>query len=105
MMCSFWTTLTLQGSHLRMFQTHQSCMIRGEMTTMILHLLRVLHLLLFLHRPFVVISLLGRDPLTRQQALQVLHAHHLLLHLTSCSCALCTTFLCPISCTCTSLGP
>ena len=45
-MFSFWTTLTLQASHLRMFQTRQSCMIRGEMTMMILHLLRVLHALL-----------------------------------------------------------
>ena len=64
-----------------MFQTRQSCMIRGEMTTMILHLLRVLHLLLFLHRPFVVTSHLGSHPLTRQHVLQALHAHHLLLRL------------------------
>ena len=74
-------TLTLQESHLRMFQMRQSCMIRGETTMMILHLLRILHLLLFLHRLFVVISHLGTHPLTHQQALQALHAHHLLLHL------------------------
>ena len=57
-------------------------MIRGEtMILMILHLLCVLHPLLFLHRPFVVTSHLGRHPLTRQHVLQALHAHHLLLHL------------------------
>ena len=71
-------TLTLQESHLRMFQMRQSCMIRGEMTMMILHLLRILHLLLFLHRLFVIISHLGSHPLTGQQALHALHAHHLL---------------------------
>ena len=75
-------TLTLQESHLRMLQTRQSCMIRGETTMMILHLLRILHLLLFLHRPYTVISHLGNHPLTnQQQVLQTLHAHHLLLHL------------------------
>ena len=53
----------------------------GVWKAILTHLLRILHLLLFLHHPYAVISHLGNHPLTHQQALQALHAHHLLLHL------------------------